>query len=52
MTKKEEIVLVVRCAANHMVYKKSCSGCDEEYLCWKIQTLLREGFPHIENPSL
>lgn len=40
MTKKEYILLVVRCAANHVMYKKSCSGCDEESLCRKIQTLL------------
>jgi len=40
MIEKEYIVLVVKCAANHAIYKKSCSGCDEESLCRKIQTLL------------
>ncbi len=52
MTKKEEILLVVRCAVNHAVYKKSCSGWDDESLCKKIQALLRERFPRFKNPSL
>jgi len=42
MTKKEEIMLVVRCAVNHTLHRKSCSGCDEQFLCRKIQTLLRK----------
>ncbi len=49
MTKKEYIVRVVRCAASNVMYEKSCSGCDEEFLCRKIQTLLRER-SHIKNP--
>lgn len=48
MTKNEEIMLVVRCATNHAIHKKSCSGCDEQFLCRKIQTFLRERFPEYE----
>lgn len=49
MTKKEYIVRMVRCAANHVIYEKSCSGCDEEFLCRKIQTLLEKKISYKES---
>jgi len=52
MTKKEEIKLVVKCATNCVLDKRSCSGCDEQFLCRKIQNLLRQRLSRFKNPSL